>query len=229
MTNIKQPFARQKNIVVQKLGNETLIYDLNTNQAYCLNQTSTIIWGLCNGKNSFAEIRNEISTRLKTLVSKDLVYLALDQLQKDGLLEGEAESHFAGVPRREVIRKVGFASVVALPLVSSLVAPDAAMAQSCIVASGVSFVCTTNTDCCSGNCLSTRCCSPTSTGSAGFGASACHPTGTCPTAFAPLCCSGIAIDSISLLLVRLVKIYVHADHLRRAQQYLEIRQRQTNV
>jgi len=124
------PKARSSNIVVQQLKDEVLIYDLKINKAICLNKTSALVWQLCDGKHTVSEMSDEMGKRLKTLVSEDLVWLALDQFNKDGLLEDSEElnQHFAGFSRREVIRKVGFASVVALPIVSSIVAPDAAMA-----------------------------------------------------------------------------------------------------
>jgi hypothetical protein len=56
----------------------------------------------------------------------------LDELKKENLIEDNNSyvSPFSGMNRREVIRRIGFASVVALPVISSLIAPTAAMAQS---------------------------------------------------------------------------------------------------
>jgi len=67
--------------------------------------------------------------------------LALDQLKKENLIENKDEivADFNGMSRREVIRKVGLASVVALPLISSLVAPMAVSAQSATCRAGVPF------------------------------------------------------------------------------------------
>lgn len=128
-----RPISRKSNIVVQDLENEVLIYDLTINKAFCLNQTSDLIYSLCDGKRTVAQISDEISKRLKTLISDDFVYLALDELKKNNLLENSEElaNHFAGISRREVVKKVGLASMVALPIISSVVAPSAVMAQSC--------------------------------------------------------------------------------------------------
>ena len=146
MEKIKNPIQRKDNIVLQKLENETLLYDLKTNKAFCLNETSAMVWEFCDGNRSVSEMSREMSKQLKTLVSEDFVYLALDQLNKDGLLEhcDERNNYFAGLSRREAIRKVGFASVVALPVISSLVAPEASMAQSTCL--------TINTICSPGQC-----------------------------------------------------------------------------
>lgn len=126
------PKARENDLVVQELKDEVLIYDLKINKAYCLNETSAAIWTLCDGRNSISDISRKLSNRLKQPVTDDLVYLALDQLKTDDLLSksDELEIKFNGLSRREAIRKVGLASMIALPIIASLVAPTAAMAQS---------------------------------------------------------------------------------------------------
>lgn len=131
--NMNKPISRKSNIVVQDLENEVLIYDLTINKAFCLNETSGLVFALCDGTRTVAQISNEMSKRLKTLISEDLVYLALDELKKNNLLENSEEltDHFAGMSRREVVKKVGLASMIALPVIASVVAPSAVMAQSC--------------------------------------------------------------------------------------------------
>ena len=127
-----KPISRKSNIVVQDLENEVLIYDLAINKAFCLNQTSGLVYALCDGTRTVFDISDEMSKRLKNLVSEDFVYLALDELKKNNLLENSEEftNHFSGMSRREVVKKVGLASMVALPIIASVVAPSALMAQS---------------------------------------------------------------------------------------------------
>ena len=187
---MNKPKARKNNIVVQKLGKETLVYDLNENRALCLNETSAIVWGMCDGRRTATEISDEMSKKLKTLIDEDLVNLALDQLNKDGLLEDGGGNYLEEVSRREVIRKVGFASMVVLPVVSSLVAPEAALAQSCL--SGTSSGC--GSPCCPGlTCfVGLHCCVPGVSGANAPGFNACQPIGTFTTPSSPelTCCSG---------------------------------------
>ncbi len=128
------PINRQSNIVIQQLNDETLIYDLSINKAFCLNETSGIIWQMCDGTKTVADISQAVSQKLNANISEDFVWLALDQLKKDKLITNEFTSVFAGMTRREVIRKVGFASMVALPVVASMIAPTAVNAQSCLAA-----------------------------------------------------------------------------------------------
>jgi hypothetical protein len=159
------PQSRQNDLIVQELKDEVLVYDLTINKAYCLNPTSALVYQLCDGKHSVSDISKEISKKLKQSVTEDLVWLALDQFKEDNLLSNskEIEIKFGGLSRREVVRKIGFASMVALPVISSLVAPTAAMAQSAgsgCVASGntASGASTTGVSACFSDATS-KCCS----------------------------------------------------------------------
>jgi hypothetical protein len=135
MKSINNPKGRHNDLVVQDSENEVLIYDLKLNKAYCLNETSALIWRLCDGTNSVAEIIQSISEELKLTVSDDIVWLALDQLKQDNLLVNgdEVEVKFNGLSRREVVRKAGAASMIALPFIASLIAPRSVDAQSTCV------------------------------------------------------------------------------------------------
>jgi hypothetical protein len=66
-----------------------------------------------------------------------MVWLALDQLSKEGLVEKQPElvNKFNGLSRREVMKKIGMGTMVALPIVSGLIAPTAAMAQTAVACS----------------------------------------------------------------------------------------------
>ena len=128
----KYPCARYENIVVQEVADEVLICDLNNNRVSCLNITSAEVWKLCDGKRSVSNITQILQKTFSLSVTEDLVLLALDQLSRENLLAEKVESNiiFNNVSRREVIKRVGLASMIALPIVSSIVMPTAAQAQS---------------------------------------------------------------------------------------------------
>ncbi len=152
MKNI--PKARKSGLIVQDLNEETLIYDLETNRAFCLNQTSMIVWQNCDGVKTPSDISKILTVKLKNPVGEDLVWLALDQLKKENLIENtdELETKFEGISRREAVRKIGLSSLVALPVIAALVAPTAA--QTAVSA------CNTGTSCTCGNGGGTSCSSP---------------------------------------------------------------------
>jgi hypothetical protein len=160
------PKARRENLVVQELNGEVLIYDLDKHKAFCLNESSALIWQACDGSRDVSEIRNLLGKQLNSTVNDDFIWLALDQLKKENLIENKDEItvDFNGMSRREVIRKVGLASLVALPVIASLVSPVAAQAVSCPTRTGCTggsrpsgCTCSNNNNCASGSCVSGCC------------------------------------------------------------------------
>lgn len=139
MKNSQIPNARTDGLVVQEMPDEVLVYDLDTNKAHCLNQTAAFVWKSCDGVNSVTDITDVYQKQFGQNVPEDMIWLALDQLGEKNLLENPVEADFQGQTRREVIKRVGLAAVVALPIVASLTAPTAAMAVAC---SGVRTSCT---------------------------------------------------------------------------------------
>ena len=132
MSNLTNLQARTEGLVIQEMPEEVLVYDLNTNKAHCLNQTAAFVWKKCDGKNSVSDIASLLENEFKTPVQDDLVWLAIDQLSKDNLLETtKIASPIAGMSRREVVKRIGLASVIALPIVASLIAPTTALAGTC--------------------------------------------------------------------------------------------------
>jgi hypothetical protein len=140
--NQQIPVARKDDIVVQELPGETLVYDLRQHKAHCLNQTAALVWSHCDGETDVVSIAALLSKELHRAIDEDVVWLALKQLQKSGLLEREIVAPGAkpNVSRREVVRRLGAATALALPLVTSVVAPTAAQTatiptpcQTCVV------------------------------------------------------------------------------------------------
>lgn len=129
---MKLPKARTENIVVQHLKDEILTYDMLTHEAYCLNSTAAIVYGACDGLTTFEELSRHYK------YPADLIYLTLDNLRDKNLLADEYRSIFESISRREVIKKVGLATMIALPLIAGLVAPSAAQAASGVGGSGES-------------------------------------------------------------------------------------------
>ena len=128
------PLARNEGIVVQDMDEEILAYDMVTHKAYCLNQTASLVYRECGAKSSFEGLKR------KHNFTDEIIFLAIDELKRAKLVEenGSYVSPFAGMSRREVMTRVGFASMIALPVISSLVAPMAVHAQSsCVIPGGI--------------------------------------------------------------------------------------------
>lgn len=124
MNNSQYPLARTNGLVVQEVPNEVLVFDMETNEAHCLNETAAMVWKYCDGKTSVPQIAGILGEN----VSDDLVWLAIDQLNEHKLLEKEVATKFAGQSRREALRKIGLASMIALPIIASMAAPRSVLA-----------------------------------------------------------------------------------------------------
>lgn len=131
MNNSQNPIARKAKLVVQEMPDEVLVYDLETNKAHCLNQTAAFVWKQCDGENTVADIVKQFEKHSGNKVEEDFVWLAIDQLNEKNLLNSELPKKFEGQSRRSVLKKIGLAAVIALPLVASLSAPTAALAVAC--------------------------------------------------------------------------------------------------
>ena len=148
----KMPQARRTGLIIQEVDGEILIYDQNTNKAHCLNQTAVKVWKYCDGETTLAEACEALSCDLDTPVDEKLVWYAVDQFSKDNLLEKGIEPPafiIAGMNRRQMVRTLGLAAVIAVPLVTSIVAPTPAQAATCMPPGQP---CGTAAQCCSGVC-----------------------------------------------------------------------------
>jgi len=147
-STIIQPKARQEVIISYPGSGETVLYDAKTNKAHCLNATAAFVWQQCDGTRTVRDIAQQFATQQQTAVDESLVWLALKQLDQARLLEDRiAVDQLAGVSRRSVLRNLGLAAAVALPVVASLLVPEAVNAGSCKPSGSPAK---TGSECCSG-------------------------------------------------------------------------------
>jgi hypothetical protein len=151
-----KPIARKQGLVIQELSDEVLVYDLDHDRAHCLNTTAAFVWQRCNGRNTTAQIARTLGQQFDCAADEKIVWLALDQLGRNHLLEGQPVplQALAGMNRRQMVRALGLAAVVAVPVVTSIVAPPPSQAATCF-ASG--HACGTPAQCCSGVCNTGTC------------------------------------------------------------------------
>lgn len=125
------PVARTRELIVQEVENEYLVYDLNTDKALCLNSVSAEIWELCDGIRSVQEVSGIIGKKMGIQIDEDYIWLAINELEKNKLLEGKVcrPSEFENVSRRNVLFKYAVPTLI-LPIIASIVAPKAVSAQS---------------------------------------------------------------------------------------------------
>jgi hypothetical protein len=158
--SIKLPRARKDKLIIKELADETLVYDRENDKAHCLNQTAARIWKNCDGNRTVSELAALLAAETSSTVPDEVVWLALDQLEKFDLLDDAPKMsfQFAGMNRRELVRRIGLGAL-ALPLIISINAPTA-QAQGSKLPPG--SCCTTNADCTSNSCVNGGTCPPPS-------------------------------------------------------------------
>ena len=119
------PRSRTENLVIRELDDETLVYDMERNEAHCLNLTAALVWQHCDGATTAVQAARSLQSRLRAPVDTDLVWLAIKQLERFNLVVKSP-----AVSRRKLILKYAPAAL-ALPVILSINAPVAAQAGSC--------------------------------------------------------------------------------------------------
>jgi hypothetical protein len=155
------PSARNNGLVVQRLEGEVLVYDTERHTAHCLNHNAALIWEHCDGKRTASQLSELLQSangnpKTTSKEKEELVWVALDQLDKSHLLDGPVirPEITNGMTRRQLMKAAGIAALIAVPVVSTIVAPKAAEAATCL-ASGQG--CTISSQCCSGLCSAGAC------------------------------------------------------------------------
>jgi hypothetical protein len=140
---VNRPVARTRNLLTRDVGDEVVVYDTDRNVACRLNRTADVVWRASDGTRTVPELVALLAEEIG-MADEDLVMVALDRLQENGLLEsghvprdGEVER----ASRRRFVRRAGAVggAVLALPLVQGVVIPSPAAAQSPLPTPGVSL------------------------------------------------------------------------------------------
>lgn len=127
-----KPKRRSDSLIVKKVQDETIVYDLTNQKACCLNPTAALVWGYCDGETTVSKMVARLEKDLGVETKDAVVWRALDQLRKARLLEEPVGGwpEMRTVSRRELLRSARLAAAL-LPFVASIVVPTAASAMSC--------------------------------------------------------------------------------------------------
>ena len=148
----RMPRARQRGLIIEDLPGEVLVFDSERDRAHCLNQTAALVWKYCDGKTTVSQMARNLERDLNTpTVDERMVSYALEQLSRDHLLDESfvPAAMLSGLTRRQMVRALGLAAVIAVPVVTSIVVPTAQAATSC---SPPGQPCGSSATCCSGLC-----------------------------------------------------------------------------
>jgi hypothetical protein len=117
------PIARADGLLVEQVGDETVVLDTESHQAHCLSPLAAAVFGGADGRTRVEDIAGLAGAAIDEDVSVDQVEAALAQLDERGLLDRPALP--GGISRRALVRRtaVATAAVAAAPLVTSIVTP----------------------------------------------------------------------------------------------------------
>ena len=167
--SVERPRARKGGLVVRDLGDEVVVYELESHRGHCLNRTAALVWRACDGRKTIVTIAAEVGLRLGAAPDEDLVRFALGKLRDARLLDpGIQEART--LTRRQLARRIG--EVALLPVVVSLLVPRPSEAATCNASSCPGGVCNcagqpNGTSCWDGSSCSNWVCCNNSCGPAG--------------------------------------------------------------
>jgi len=161
-TAISRPIARTEGLLVESVGDETVVYDTEAREAHCLKSLAGAVFTYADGTRSAADIAELAAYRLGTPVTETEVADAVAQLHTASLLDtGPIVIHNGnGLSRRDALKRFGAVAGVAAatPLIAT-VSASAAPGDSKIPTGGCCG--NTKSDTCTGGnplCQSGHCC-----------------------------------------------------------------------
>jgi hypothetical protein len=153
--SVSFPQARHTELLVQPLGDEVVIYDRQRNRAHRLNRSAALLWRACDGQTSVSLLATHLEREAGLPADQALVRHALGRMHRARLLErADNASWLPDRPRdegrRATLKRIAMtgALVVAAPVVTTMIAPTSAMAQSLVQGTG----------CCADSCSSSSPC-----------------------------------------------------------------------
>jgi len=135
--------ARKDDLIVQKLGEDVIVYDRSAHRAHSLNRTAALVFEKLDGRNDLPGVARHVTTVLGRGPSDEIVANAVNELAAADLLRPGAS-----LPRRVILRGMTAALV---PVITSIAVPPAASAASCLPGGDP---CVSNSECCSNYCVS---------------------------------------------------------------------------
>lgn len=127
------PHARQRDLIVKRMADELLIYDVARHRAHSLGPMMAALWQRCDGHTRPKAITKALREQFGASVGDELVWLGLERLSAAHLLRNDAPSDAvpaapaAGAPtRRQWLRQAAALGMA----VASITVPTLAEAAS---------------------------------------------------------------------------------------------------
>jgi hypothetical protein len=159
-TAIARPVARTEGLVIETVGDETVVFDVDSKEAHCLKSLAAAVFMYADGSRTTSDIAELAAYRMGTPVTEADVTDAVSQLDSRSLLDQGPVVVRNGISRRDALKRFGAVAGVAAatPLIAT-VSASAAPGDSKIPTGGCCG--DTRSDTCTGGnplCQSGHCC-----------------------------------------------------------------------
>ena len=101
------PRAIGQGLLTDQIGDELLIYNRETHQAYCLIPAAAAVWRWCDGQTSVAELSQKLRDSVDPQADDAAVEKLLAELDQAGLLESASLPRGESVSRRRALIGLG--------------------------------------------------------------------------------------------------------------------------
>jgi hypothetical protein len=119
--------TRIDDVIIERCGSEMVVFVPATNEAHSLNRTASLIFDLCDGVTTRAQMVAALQD-VGLPADASIVNLALAELHEASLVVLEDQRRELGVSRRTVIRRLGLSAtaIALLPVVETILVQPAA-------------------------------------------------------------------------------------------------------
>jgi hypothetical protein len=128
-----KPEARRERLLIEELGDELIVYDLQRHRVHQLNRTAALVWQSCDGKTSVAELKEILQEELSPAIDETIVWETLHRLGKARLLQDPVPrpAGKGSMTRRQALNRLGRTAALALlmPAIVSITSPTPARAD----------------------------------------------------------------------------------------------------
>src|SRR5256885_9296481 len=107
--NPNHPKSRQGGLLIDRVGDETIVYDEERQQAHSLNRAASVVWQNSDGARSVGEIAQLLGAETASVPNEDVVEYALEELSRVHLLEETATDAERPLSRRDAGRRLSLA------------------------------------------------------------------------------------------------------------------------
>jgi len=122
---------RKSGLTIERIDSELLVFDPETDEVHSLNESSALVFDMCDGSSTTEEMRARLP-EIGLPADPEIIELALAELDEASLIEVQPALAASNVTRRTLTRRLGLSAVAValIPVVETILAQPAAAAGS---------------------------------------------------------------------------------------------------